>query len=149
MELCRQTAKIFSTCSKAQYAALLVNDDNHLVGFGYNGTAPNAKHCVDGFCPRAKTTAKGGSYDNCYSVHAEQNAFLHSDFSHKPTKLYVNGTPCFTCAKLIRNSTIKEVYYIPEDRDSDKVFEILSGDITCYPIGGTDGSQLSELHSGL
>ena len=64
-------------------------------------------------------SASGSSYDNCIAIHAEANALLHSDYSSKPVKIYVNGPPCFTCAKLIANSTIKEVFYISDSSYND------------------------------
>jgi len=89
LELCFSAAKIFSTCGKKKYA---------------------------GGCPRFKEMSLSGSnYDNCIAVHAEANALLHSDYSSKPTKLYVNGPPCFSCAKLVANSTIEEVYYVKDE----------------------------------
>jgi deoxycytidylate deaminase len=57
----------------------------------------------------------GSSYDNCIAIHAEANAFLHSDYSSQPKKLYVNGPPCLGCAKLIANSTITDVYYVTDN----------------------------------
>lgn len=111
MELCMRSAEIFSTCGKRQYTAILTDEANHIVGMGYNGGPPKAKHCRDGGCPRFLADSQSGtSYDNCIAVHAEQNAFLHSDYSSNPTKLYVNGMPCYTCAKLIVNSTVKELF---------------------------------------
>lgn len=116
MTLCVDHARIFSTCGKKKYAAVLVDENGHIVGIGYNGGPRGFAHCEDGGCPRfAEDSPSGSSYDNCIAVHAEQNAFLHSDYSSNAEKLYVNGPPCFTCAKLIANSTVKKVFYI---RDS-------------------------------
>ena len=115
MQLCKSGAAIFSTCGKKQYAALLVDDNNHIVGFGYNGGPRGFKHCVDGGCKRFLEGSQSGSaYDNCIAIHAEANALLHSDYSSRPTKLYVNGPPCFSCAKLIANSTVNTVYYLSD-----------------------------------
>lgn len=116
VRLCEQGAEIFSTCGKRQYMAILTNDSNHIVGVGYNGGPSGARHCKDGGCPRfLKNTISGSNYDDCIAVHAEQNAFLHSDFNARPSSLYVNGMPCFTCAKLIVNSTVKRVIIIYDD----------------------------------
>jgi dCMP deaminase len=122
MELCVQHATIFSTCSKKKYSAVLVDEFGHVVGIGYNGGPKNFTHCSDGGCPRALVNSESGSmYDNCIATHAEQNAFLHSDYSSKPIKLYVNGPPCFTCAKLIANSTVTKLYYMHDDSYNDWV----------------------------
>lgn len=128
MELCFSMASIFSTCSKRQYGAILVDSVGHVVGIGYNGGPSGFEHCRDGGCPRLiENSPNGSNYDNCIAVHAEANALLHSDYSAKPTKLYVNGPPCFSCAKLIANTTIKAVYYSedPNYKDWESVRQFL------------------------
>lgn len=115
MTMCVEHAKIFSTCGKKKYSAVLVDENGHVVGIGYNGGPKNFVHCEDGGCPRFLENSPSGSlYENCIAVHAEQNAFLHSNYSSNAVKLYVNGPPCFTCAKLIANSTLKKVFYIKD-----------------------------------
>ncbi len=92
-------AKEFSTCSKRQYMAIVVDENGRLTGAGYNGSPPGQPHCIDGHCPRLQENSQAGTnYDNCISVHAEQNAIIYSGHRHT---LYLNGTPCSTCAKLI------------------------------------------------
>lgn len=112
MQLCFSIANLFSTCAKKKYGAIIVDDSGHVVGIGYNGGPSGFIHCDKGGCPRlAENSPNGSSYENCIAIHAEANALLHSDYSSRPIKLYVNGPPCFSCAKLIANSTIKSVYY--------------------------------------
>lgn len=102
-------AELFSTCSKRQYMAIITDDHGFILSTGYNGSAKGQPHCIDGGCPRAQEgSANGTNYDNCVAIHAEQNALLHcnyTDIKHGST-MYVNGPPCFTCAKLISNSGI-------------------------------------------
>lgn len=50
---------------------------------------------------------------NCISIHAEQNAFLN--MLGTPKRLYVNGPPCFTCAKLTVNTTVEEIIYCRDE----------------------------------
>jgi deoxycytidylate deaminase len=115
IDLCISASSIFSTCGKKQYAAVLVDKHDHIVGMGYNGGPRGFTHCNDGGCPRLEQMSiNGSSYDNCIAVHAEANALLHSNYSSEPKKIYVNGPPCFSCAKLIANSTIEEVYYVAD-----------------------------------
>jgi dCMP deaminase len=115
MQMCYSAATIFSTCGKKKYAAILVDEYGHIVGFGYNGGPSGSVHCEDGGCPRYKEMSPSGSdYDNCISIHAEANALLHSDYSSRAKKIYVNGPPCLGCAKLIANSTITDVYYVAD-----------------------------------
>lgn len=116
MKLCLSAATIFSTCGKKKYAAVLVDKNGHVVGMGYNGGPKNTLHCEDGGCPRLKEDSPSGSvYDNCIAIHAEQNAFLHCNYISEPYSLYVNGPPCYTCAKLIVNSTVQNLYYIRDN----------------------------------
>lgn len=116
LDLCVSASTIFSTCKKRKYACVLVDINDHIVGFGYNGGPRNFEHCDDGGCPRAEQNSLNGSiYDNCIAIHAEANAIIHSDYSSSAYKLYVNGPPCFSCAKLIANSTVKHVYYISDN----------------------------------
>ena len=113
IKLCVEASKIFSTCSKKKYCAVLVDHLNHIVGFGYNGGPSGYTHCDEGGCPRVEENSPSGSlYDNCIAIHAEANALLHSDYSTKAERLYINGRPCFDCAKLIANTTVKKLYYI-------------------------------------
>jgi len=109
-------AHIFSTCSKRQYAAVVVAQNKRVIGFGYNGSPPGVGHCVDGFCPRAKEmSAPGSIYDNCISQHAEAGALLWSDPSLRiGGTIIVNGTPCMGCSKLIASSGVSRLVYIED-----------------------------------
>ncbi len=120
MQMCIATANIFSTCGKKKYAAVLVDKNDHIVGIGYNGGPRGFQHCEDGGCPRFQEMSDSGSiYDNCIAVHAEANALLHSDYSSQAYRIYINGPPCFSCAKLIANSTVEQVYYIGDSSYKD------------------------------
>jgi dCMP deaminase len=119
MQMCIETARIFSTCGKKKYAAVLVDKNDHIVGVGYNGGPRGFQHCEDGGCPRFKEMSESGSsYDNCIAIHAEANALLHANYISSPKKIYINGPPCFSCAKLIANSTLESVYYLHSDEYS-------------------------------
>lgn len=117
----QELAGIFSTCSRRQYAAVVVSPAGRVVGFGYNGSPPGQPHCVDGACPRASSTVPSGSpYDagdgRCIAVHAEANALLFSDATARQgATLYVNGPPCPDCAKLIAASGVRRVVHVADD----------------------------------
>lgn len=101
-------AAIFSTCVRAQYMAILLDDHGFVSGVGYNGAAHGMVHCSDGGCPRAHAEVPDPGYTDCISLHAEQNALLHGG----GVVMYVNGTPCFTCAKLIANAGIRRLVFL-------------------------------------
>jgi dCMP deaminase len=143
MQMCISVANIFSTCGKRKYSAVLVDTQGHIVGVGYNGGPKGKQHCEDGGCPRlAEKSPSGSNYDNCIAVHAEANALLHSDYSSRPENIYINGPPCFSCAKLIANSTIKNVYYIYDEsyKDWDNVKKFLSEcSINVFEVNNASG----------
>lgn len=111
LRACEQLAPLFSTCSKAQYFAVVLMPNGRVAGVGYNGSPPGMGHCVDGFCPRAQQGSPSGSvYDNCIAQHAEANALLWSDPSQRiGGTLIVNGPPCYGCAKQIASSGVAKV----------------------------------------
>lgn len=121
MKLVEFAAKEFSTCGKAQYYAMILDEHGVVVGTGYNGGPSGAIHCDRGGCPRLNSTSEPGSvYDNCIAIHAEANAILHSDWHHRQDgTIIVNGEPCYSCAKLIANSGIKILIYKRTDRYKD------------------------------
>lgn len=104
-------ARIFSTCGKRQYMAILVDSNGFELSNGYNGTPPGFDHCIDGGCPRlAAGSASGTSYNNCYSAHAETNCISRADpVRTVGATLYVNGSPCFDCTKVIACSRVHRV----------------------------------------
>lgn len=107
LESASYQASLFSTCSRRQYFAIILDDNGHVLGTGYNGGPAGYAHCNDGGCPRvALNPEHGSSYDNCIAIHAEANALLHSDYSARQhgCTVVVNGPPCWDCAKLIANS---------------------------------------------
>jgi dCMP deaminase len=133
LELCSAAAQIFSTCGKRQYSAILVDKRDRIVGMGYNGGPSGLPHCNEGACPRlAENSPSGSSYENCFAIHAEQNALLNK--VGDAYRLYVNGQPCFTCAKMIVNSGVKFVYFVRDESyvESGKTNQFLaSSNVEC------------------
>lgn len=118
---CIRDAAEFSTCAKAQYFSVIIDTHGHIVGTGYNGSPAGMPHCTDGACPRALNGGTGGSYEDCISIHSEANALLHSNYTARRDggTLYVNGRPCFSCAKLIANSGLKRVVCLDDGSKRD------------------------------
>jgi dCMP deaminase len=102
-------------CSRAQHAAVIVSKDGLIESSGYNGP-PHGWPTGDGdcktFCAYSANPERytNGNYDDCPAVHAETNAIAHVDRTriNKGT-LYVNGSCCMTCAKLVANSGVSRV----------------------------------------
>src|SRR6056300_383990 len=119
---CHMLAPIFSTCSKRQYFAIIVAENKRLAGQGYNGSPPSMAHCIDGACPRAQHNSPSGSiYDDCIATHAEANAIMWADpQARQGATIIINGSPCYSCAKLIANSGITRVIGKHDDTYQDQ-----------------------------
>lgn len=155
LEWCVAGARLFSTCSRRQYMALVLSPNGRVVGTGYNGSPPGLPHCVDGGCPRAvaNTSPHGAPYADCLAVHAEGNALLWSDrTAREGGTLYVNGPPCWDCAKLIAGSGIRRVVHTPDDAyaDFERVASLLADAGVELVSGGVERDALSapmlEMH---
>lgn len=104
-----------AACLRSQVGAVLVVDDKY-TWLGYNGAAPGETHCTDGGCPRGQLSAEeclpGSAYDNCISLHAEQNALLRAGDRANGGTLYVTREPCGWCWKNIRATGLHRVVWL-------------------------------------
>lgn len=93
-----------------QVGACIVDENNTIVGMGYNGFP---KGCSDEELPWDR---KGPTLETKYPyvVHAELNAVLNSNKNLKNCTLYAALFPCNECAKVIIQSGIKKIYYISD-----------------------------------
>lgn len=95
-----------------QVGACIVNDENRIVGIGYNGFP---RGCEDDEYPWVNN-GDGLNLDTKYPyvVHAEVNAILNSTTRLKNARLYVTLFPCHECAKMIIQAGITEVVYVSD-----------------------------------
>ena len=114
-----------STCIRRHYGAVIVNNDE-IVSTGYNGSPRGDKNCCDyGICMRAEAK-RNSCYEECKSVHAEQNAMISASRREMlGATLYLSCqywdgsgwvedeteevTPCPICQRMINNSGIVKV----------------------------------------
>ena len=93
---------------QTQVGACIINEDQRIVGIGYNGFP---RGCSDVEFPWERS----GEFLETkypYVVHAEQNAILNSTTILKNCKMYVSLFPCHECAKNIIQSGIIEVIFL-------------------------------------
>ena len=93
-----------------QVGACIVNNENKIVGIGYNGFP---RGCDDDKLPwsRIGNTSLDTKYP--YVCHAEMNAILNKNEANiTGSRMYVALFPCNECAKLIIQSGIKEIIYL-------------------------------------
>ncbi|XP_069832674.1 deoxycytidylate deaminase isoform X3 [Dendropsophus ebraccatus] len=101
----------------SQVGACIVNEENKIVGIGYNGM-PNG--CHDDALPWARTAEDTLDTKYPYVCHAELNAIMNKNSADvKGCVMYVALFPCNECAKLIIQAGIKEVIYM-SDKYHDK-----------------------------
>ncbi|XP_046394601.1 deoxycytidylate deaminase isoform X2 [Ischnura elegans] len=106
-----------------QVGACIVNDENKIVGIGYNGMPIG---CSDDEFPWSKGDKSSIDNKYLYVCHAEMNAILNKNTKDvKNCTIYVALFPCNECAKMITQSGIKEVVYL-SDKYAHKVETIAS-----------------------
>lgn len=108
---------------RTQVGACIVNQDERIVGIGYNGMP---RGCSDDEFPWTNINQTDDceklNDKNLYVCHAELNAILNKNSADvNNCKIYVVLFPCNECAKVIIQSGIKEViYYSDKYRDKTK-----------------------------
>lgn len=98
----------------------VITREGRVVSTGYNGTPFGMPNCSDGGCHRCSqrdvnTSLRGGAYDICVCVHAEQNAILTAArFGQQTLGASLTSTtqPCFGCLKEMLQAGIIEVHYL-------------------------------------
>lgn len=99
-----------------QVGCCIVNENNIIVGLGYNGFP---RGCNDKDFPWTKEGSKLHETKYAYVVHAEQNAILNSSQKTLGAIMYITRFPCNECTKSIIQAGIRRIYYqtnpIPED----------------------------------
>ena len=106
-------AKLSAMRSKdpnTKVGACIVNEENRIVGVGYNGFPYG---CDDKDFPwgnEKNVPLTDTKY--AYVVHAELNAILNSTRSLKGCRIYVSLFPCNECAKSIIQAGIKEIVIV-------------------------------------
>lgn len=124
-----------STCLRRSVAAIITDEDGHVLSTGYNGVPRGFPHCIDSPCGGEQDAP--GKTDRCLSAHAEQNALLQCSRLDRAATLYVSVAPCFTCAKLIANTNIKRVVYSGDYADERGRQLLERAGVECVPFHTT------------
>lgn len=99
----------------------VITREGRVISTGYNGTPFGMTNCSEGGCLRcarrgsSDPTLRGGAYDVCLCVHAEQNAILTAARFGQQTigaALTTTTQPCFGCLKEMLQAGITEVDYL-------------------------------------
>lgn len=113
--------------AQTKCGCVLVDQDHHIVGAGYNGFPADI---MDDFLPNVRPTEDCHPSDSKYTWmdHAEYNAVFNCVIPPKNGIAYITGKPCFPCLKLLYRAGIREVICGPQAssmRDNDKNYNEL------------------------
>ncbi|XP_065669192.1 deoxycytidylate deaminase [Hydra vulgaris] len=112
-----------------QVGACIVNNENKIVGIGYNGMPIG---CSDEVLPWSRIGESFMETKYAYVCHAELNAVLNKNSADvQDCIIYTTLFPCNECAKIILQSRIKEIVYYsnkykdrPETQAAEKMFDL-------------------------
>lgn len=109
-----------STCLRRHYGCVIVKDDI-IIATGYNGSPRGEENCCDrGTCKRIDAKRYTG-YENCESVHAEQNALIAASRDRLiGSTVYLaceeynliedfNPLPCPICLRMLKNAGVSKI----------------------------------------
>ncbi|AAX84874.1 putative deoxycytidylate deaminase [Xanthomonas phage Xp15] len=131
------------TCKRRQVGCILVDDLNHVLATGYNGTPRNVAHCGSHICP-GMNASSGTQLDGCMATHAEQNALLQCMDVEKIHTVYCTTQPCLTCTKLLMNTGAKWIVYLDAYPNSGRDLWLSSGRNMCT-VSLQEKVQLQQL----
>jgi dCMP deaminase len=95
-----------------QVGACIVDDEQRIVGLGYNGFP---RGCSDDALPWARSNKNPLHNKYLYVCHAEVNAILNKGSANvKGATIYVALFPCQNCAKMIIQAGIRQVVYMSD-----------------------------------
>ena len=127
MEIAEVTAKT-SSATRLKVGAVAVKD-HRILSLGYNGTPPG----FDNECEEKVYKIDGWQVDDvgCYEtktrpevIHAEQNAIYkmaRDGQSALGADLFITHAPCIECAKAIKTSGFKKVWFRQQYRSDDGI----------------------------
>lgn len=107
--------KTRSTCLRRHVGAVAVSREHRILGTGYNGPLPGAKHCDEVGCLREQLGIPSGQrQEMCRAQHAEANVCNFAaryGVALDGATMYVTDRPCTTCMKAMVTSGIARVVY--------------------------------------
>jgi len=129
---------------------VLVDEHRHILSTGYNGVAAGLPHCneksqiskvsldIDWVyphaCPGAHYKSSEG-LDECYAIHAEQNALLQCPDVLKIHTAYCTTFPCIHCVKLLLNTSCQIIVYDEHYSNEAGLVMLLNMGRKVYHIG--------------
>ena len=91
---------------------VFVDDHNHQLSMGYNGTLAGIDESSIPWGNDKSVSFENQKYG--YIIHSEANAISHAKCDLAGSRVYVTLFPCEECAKLIASYRVKEVIYLSD-----------------------------------
>lgn len=117
-----QIAQVMAQRSKdpsTQGGAIIVDDNNIVLGLGYNGFP---RGIGDDQLPWER---EGSLLETKYAyvVHAEENAVYNSNQKVRGARIYCTLFPCNECAKTIIQNGVKEIIYLSDKYHDEPIWQ--------------------------
>lgn len=106
---------------ETQCGAVIVDDNNIVLGMGYNGFPRGIDSDALPWKRRAESPVLSETKHG-YIVHAEENAIYNTNVKPTGARLYCTYFPCNECAKAIIQTGIKEVIYLSDKKHNDDIW---------------------------
>ena len=106
------TAALRSKDPRTKVGCVVVDEENHQVGMGYNGFVAGIDESQLPWGNDTSVPLEHQKYGHV--IHAESNALLHTTKDLRGSRAYVTLFPCHECAKLIAGKRLKEVVYLSD-----------------------------------
>ena len=131
-----QYASIRSHDAQTRVGCVLVDSQMHVVSMGYNGFP---SQCKDSQLPTTRPT----KYP--FMVHAEENAISNmiSKSPYTPLTAYITHFPCYGCAKLLWQNSIRK-WYVTKGA---KTFDVSENDCVVYSHLIANGLVIKEIEN--
>ena len=112
-----------SKCEDRQVAAIIVNSDGTQVySIGINGGPKGGPQCLCAL------------HDKYTCIHAEANAIAKCTSTDPEKIMLCTLAPCITCASLIRNAGINQVFYIEDYKDNVGIAMLRNLGVHCVKL---------------
>lgn len=123
--------------TNTKVGAVLVDENKHLIGTGYNGFPQGIN---DDELPMERT---GEWLDTKYPyvVHAELNCILNSIMTVKNCTMYCTLYPCNECAKALIQANVKRVVYLWDKHHDDDAYKASR---RLFDMAGVKTEQIDE-----
>ncbi|MCD7994671.1 MAG: deaminase [Clostridia bacterium] len=103
-----------SNCPRTKVGCILVKNHTILTSACNNEILNLNKCSIEGCIRIIKGVSSGSNLDLCRGIHAEQKLLINcalNNINPVGATIYLTHSPCFSCAKILIEAGISELYY--------------------------------------